>query len=137
MRSLSLLVVALAGLVAAAPAVLAVPVSKCVVNGTVTYQQGPCPSAQVRREPSLDQLNAAEKRKRAAAASAAVASPAVAVPAPPSSGAVASRFTCDGRQHCSQMRSCDEAKFFLAHCPGVKMDGDRDGIPCEDQWCSR
>ncbi|MCK6421925.1 MAG: excalibur calcium-binding domain-containing protein [Aquabacterium sp.] len=34
------------------------------------------------------------------------------------------------------MRSCDEAKFFLAHCPGVKMDGDRDGVPCESQWCS-
>ena len=137
MRRLSLLVVAVAGLVATAPAVLAAPVSKCVVNGTVTYQQGPCPSAQVPEEPSLDQLNAAEKKKRAAAASAAVARPAVAVPAPPSGGAVASRFTCDGRQHCSQMGSCDEAKYFLAHCPGVRMDGDRDGIPCEDQWCSR
>lgn len=46
-----------------------------------------------------------------------------------------SAFQCDGRQHCSQMRSCDEAKYFLAHCPGVKMDGDSDGIPCEEQWC--
>lgn len=47
-----------------------------------------------------------------------------------------SRFTCDGRTYCSQMRSCEEAKFFLRHCPGVKMDGDRNGIPCESQWCS-
>ncbi|MDP3221498.1 MAG: excalibur calcium-binding domain-containing protein, partial [Rubrivivax sp.] len=44
-------------------------------------------------------------------------------------------FRCDGRLHCSQMTSCAEAKLFLAHCPGVKMDGDRDGIPCEDQHC--
>lgn len=44
-------------------------------------------------------------------------------------------YRCDGRTHCSQMRSCDEAKYFLSNCPGVKMDGDRDGIPCENQWC--
>lgn len=47
----------------------------------------------------------------------------------------APNFRCDGRQHCSQMASCAEAKFFLAHCPGTKMDGDHDGIPCEDQLC--
>ncbi len=44
-------------------------------------------------------------------------------------------FRCDGRTHCSQMRSCDEAEFFLRHCPDTKMDGDRDGVPCETQWC--
>lgn len=48
-----------------------------------------------------------------------------------------SGFRCDGRTHCSQMTSCSEAKYFLAHCPGVKMDGDRNGIPCEQQWCGR
>lgn len=47
----------------------------------------------------------------------------------------AAAFRCDGRLHCSQMTSCAEAKLFLANCPGVKMDGDRDGIPCEDQHC--
>ena len=45
-------------------------------------------------------------------------------------------FHCDGRTYCSQMTSCPEAKYFLAHCPDVKMDGDHDGIPCEKQWCS-
>jgi len=45
-------------------------------------------------------------------------------------------FQCDGRKHCSQMASCSEAKLFLAHCPGVLMDGDGDGIPCEEQHCS-
>jgi hypothetical protein len=44
-------------------------------------------------------------------------------------------FRCDGRTRCSQMTSCDEARYFLANCPGAAMDGDRDGIPCEDQWC--
>lgn len=40
-------------------------------------------------------------------------------------------FQCDGRQHCSQMRSRAEAEFFVANCPNTKMDGDHDGIPCE------
>jgi cold shock CspA family protein len=47
----------------------------------------------------------------------------------------ATSFKCDGRTHCSQMTSCAEAKFFLQSCPGTKMDGDNDGIPCERQWC--
>lgn len=47
-----------------------------------------------------------------------------------------STFTCDGRVYCSQMHSCDEAKYFLEHCPNVKIDGNHDGIPCEKQWCS-
>ena len=45
------------------------------------------------------------------------------------------RFKCDGRKYCSQMHSCDEAMYFLEHCPGVKMDGEGDGVPCEKQWC--
>lgn len=49
----------------------------------------------------------------------------------------ANRYQCDGRTHCSQMSSCAEATFFLKHCPGTQMDGDGDGIPCEDQWCRR
>ncbi|MBH0075954.1 cold shock domain-containing protein [Pseudoalteromonas sp. SWYJ118] len=40
-------------------------------------------------------------------------------------------FTCDGRQHCSQMNSRAEAVFFINNCPNTKMDGDRDGDPCE------
>lgn len=44
------------------------------------------------------------------------------------------RFSCDGREHCSQMNSYEEAKFFIANCPNTKMDGDGDGKPCEDQF---
>jgi cold shock CspA family protein len=40
-------------------------------------------------------------------------------------------FTCDGRQHCSQMNSREEAVFFINNCPNTKMDGDGDGDPCE------
>jgi hypothetical protein len=47
----------------------------------------------------------------------------------------AASFKCDGRQYCSQMTSCAEASFFLQHCPNVKMDGNHDGVPCEQQWC--
>lgn len=44
------------------------------------------------------------------------------------------QFRCDGRQHCSQMTSYDEAVFFLKNCPDTKMDGDGDGVPCERQF---
>ncbi|MCX6073506.1 MAG: excalibur calcium-binding domain-containing protein [Campylobacterales bacterium] len=46
-----------------------------------------------------------------------------------------SRFQCDGRTLCSQMKSCEEATFFLNNCPNTKMDGNGDGVPCESQWC--
>ncbi|MBE0590356.1 MAG: cold shock domain-containing protein [Hydrogenophaga sp.] len=45
-------------------------------------------------------------------------------------------FQCDGRKHCSQMGSCSEAKLFQQNCPGMEMDGDGDGIPCEQQLCT-
>ena len=45
-------------------------------------------------------------------------------------------FRCDGRTYCSQMTSCAEATYFLRNCPGVKMDGNGDGVPCEQQWCT-
>ena len=30
--------------------------------------------------------------------------------------ATSSVYRCDGRTHCSQMTSCEEAKFFINHC---------------------
>lgn len=53
-----------------------------------------------------------------------------------SPAAATARFRCDGRTHCSEMRSCEEATYFIKHCPNTKMDGDGDGVPCERQWCS-
>lgn len=46
-------------------------------------------------------------------------------------------YKCDGRKRCTQMHSCEEATFFQKNCPGVLMDQDGDGIPCEDQWCMK
>ena len=68
------------------------------------------------------------------AAQPADAAPVEAVSLDAGSGEPAS-FSCDGRTHCSQMTSCDEATYFINNCPGTKMDGDGDGIPCESQWC--
>ena len=62
--------------------------------------------------------------------------PRPATPRPSSAPQAASAYRCDGRQHCSQMNSCAEATFFLKNCPGVKMDGNGDGVPCEQQWCT-
>ena len=41
-------------------------------------------------------------------------------------------FQCDGRKHCSQMRSLEEARWFVRNCPDTKMDSDHDGEPCEN-----
>lgn len=58
---------------------------------------------------------------------------ATAVPAVPATASVG--YRCDGRTRCAQMRSCTEATFFLKNCAGVHMDGNHDGVPCEQQWC--
>ena len=85
----------------------------------------------------LEELNAAEKQRRAAAvATKTEQAPPAPSPAPPVA-VRAGDFRCDGRQYCSQMTSCAEAKYFLLNCPGVKMDGDHNGVPCEKQWCAR
>ena len=58
--------------------------------------------------------------------------PPAAMAAPPAERAA---YRCDGRTYCSQMTSCAEANYFLKNCPGVKMDGNHDGVPCQQQWC--
>lgn len=55
-------------------------------------------------------------------------------PIMPMPTAAGKNFRCDERQHCSQMRSYEEALFFNQYCPNTKMDGDADGIPCEKQF---
>lgn len=47
-----------------------------------------------------------------------------------------SRYTCAGKTRCNQMTSCEEATFYQQNCSGTMMDGDGDGVPCEDQWCN-
>lgn len=62
--------------------------------------------------------------------------PQTVIAAPTGEQAAPTSFRCDGRTHCSQMTSCAEATFFLRNCPNVKMDGNHDGVPCEQQWCN-
>ena len=154
MLKISSLLVWITGLLVVATGVNAVPMYKCMVNGTVTYQQDPCPTGQVRKPPTVQELNAAEKKRREAVVIATPEKPAAVegktavnpqrsekpVPTPvnsPIASTPSSSFSCDGRKHCTQMKSCAEANYFLANCPGVKMEGDKDGIPCEEQWCTR
>lgn len=120
-----------AAVLAIATGAHAAPMHKCVDAGRVTYQQAPCAANQASERPTVEDLNNAARQRRAAAASAPAATGTPAASSTPS----ASGSRCDGRQRCVQMRSCAEAKYFLAHCPGVQMDGDGDGIPCEEQWC--
>lgn len=42
---------------------------------------------------------------------------------------------CGNKQHCSQMTSCEEAKFYLTQCGVKSLDGNGDGTPC-DSLCS-
>jgi hypothetical protein len=147
LKSLSLTLAAALLLLSAQPSVAGNQVFKCVVNGSVTFQSSPCPAEKPSRHPTKEELNAERKKRLTEESARAASAPKPATPqvpitqphesvsatqAPPREPA----YRCDGRTYCSQMRSCSEAKFFLANCPGVKMDGNRDGTPCEQQWCT-
>lgn len=85
---------------------------------------------------ALPQASAIAADQPGAESDAAATAPAFAAePARIVTEAPAASFSCDGRQHCSQMHSCEEATYFLKNCPGTKMDGDHDGVPCEQQFC--
>lgn len=43
----------------------------------------------------------------------------------------AGTFTCGSKRRCSEMASCDEAKFYLTQCGLRTIDGNHDGVPCE------
>lgn len=48
-----------------------------------------------------------------------------------SSPAASSGFSCGAKQYCREMTSCAEARFYLNQCGLARLDGDRDGVPCE------
>lgn len=39
-------------------------------------------------------------------------------------------LSCGAKTTCSQMSSCDEARFYLRQCGLKNLDGDGDGVPC-------
>ena len=45
-------------------------------------------------------------------------------------------YTCWEKTYCTQMTSCEEAKFFLNTCSLKRLDQDSDWIPCES-LCSK
>jgi len=48
----------------------------------------------------------------------------------------APEFDCLGKKYCSEMDSCEEAKFYLRNCPDTELDPDGDGLPCEEDVCA-
>jgi len=40
--------------------------------------------------------------------------------------------SCGNKRYCSQMKSCDEANFYLSHCNMRSLDKNNDGVPCEN-----
>lgn len=116
---------AMAGNATSAPAIY-----KCTVNGEVSYQSSPCPAGKKHRQEKMDKVISSPTSTPGVALSQGQGQGQSAVTAPKTGG-----FKCDGRRHCSQMTSCEEATLFLRHCPGVEMDGNNDGVPCEKQWC--
>lgn len=49
--------------------------------------------------------------------------------AAPSSSAAG--LSCGSKRYCTQMSSCAEAQFYFRQCGLSRLDGDRDGVPCE------
>lgn len=40
-------------------------------------------------------------------------------------------WRCTAKTRCAEMRSCSEARYHLQQCGAARLDGDRDGVPCE------
>ena len=38
---------------------------------------------------------------------------------------------CGAKSTCGEMASCEEARFYLKECGLSRLDGDKDGMPCE------
>ena len=52
-------------------------------------------------------------------------------PVVPNSTSANFNKTCGTKKYCSQMTSCEEAKFFYKICRVTTLDGNRDGVPCK------
>lgn len=48
-----------------------------------------------------------------------------------SSTTTGDKFTCAGKTKCGEMSTCEEAEFYLNTCGVSRLDGDKDGVPCE------
>lgn len=66
------------------------------------------------------------KQHPGAAQSHAAVSPASAPAVATSPGVI-----CGSKKHCSEMASCEEARYYLTQCGVKTLDGNGDGVPCE------
>ena len=51
------------------------------------------------------------------------------------SSSTSSFGSCGTKTTCSQMITCEEAKYFLNSCGITRLDGDSDGVPCQTTVC--
>ncbi|WP_414719707.1 excalibur calcium-binding domain-containing protein [Tsuneonella suprasediminis] len=51
---------------------------------------------------------------------------------PPQIRPVAPSRSCGAAPYCTEMSSCAEAQFYFRQCGVSRLDGDNDGIPCEN-----
>ncbi|MDE2118779.1 MAG: thermonuclease family protein [Betaproteobacteria bacterium] len=51
--------------------------------------------------------------------------------APPQRAPEAQGYACGSKKHCSEMSSCEEARYYFTNCGIKALDGDGDGVPCE------
>nr|WP_235661078.1 excalibur calcium-binding domain-containing protein [Candidatus Hamiltonella defensa] len=54
---------------------------------------------------------------------------------PTASASEPAQWTCGAKRTCSQMTSCEEARFYLKQCGLSGLDRNQDGVPCE-KLCS-
>ena len=50
---------------------------------------------------------------------------------PSARGAPERGFICGFKRYCGEMSGCVEARFYFTQCGLSRLDGDRDGVPCE------
>jgi hypothetical protein len=44
---------------------------------------------------------------------------------------VSENYECGKKRYCYEMTSCNEVRYYFKTCGLSKLDGDKDGIPCE------
>ena len=44
---------------------------------------------------------------------------------------IARPYTCGTKNFCREMTSCDEAKYYLEQCYLIRLDDNKDGVPCD------
>ena len=48
---------------------------------------------------------------------------------------IKAKYVCGQKTKCPQMKSCEEAQFYLNECGVKRLDYDKDTIPCEKTHC--